>query len=227
MRSLIYVPIIHSHADLGSLAAAVNTQGVLRLGDEYWLKHKQIVDGLWASIRNYFAYIDVTGYLIYQDGMVTDGELGQQIVEDGKQAGSKNFELLAQLIDRGAILARTENLRIIKAERDRLVAIIETKSTSKKIIAVLKYKLFKNILLRKRDAYIANKIENTLGYNKHAILFIGADHNVKSKLPQDIQIFELKDTRKIRDYQRLLQLPAKHTQKLKRLEHYLVSEIAP
>ena len=67
MRTLIYVPIIHTGADLGSLAQLVTKRGIADLGEDIWKEHQRTVEGLWDVISDYFASIDVSGMKIYQD----------------------------------------------------------------------------------------------------------------------------------------------------------------
>lgn len=55
MRKLIYVPIIHMNADLGTVAKAVDKRGIADFGEEFWRKHKETVSGFWDVIVNYFA----------------------------------------------------------------------------------------------------------------------------------------------------------------------------
>jgi len=102
MRILIYVPIIHTSADLGSLAGDVTKRGIADLGEDVWKEHQRTVEGLWDAISHYFDSVDVTGTKIYQDGMVVGGEIGQNIVEETAKAGSKNYELVSRLLKRGA-----------------------------------------------------------------------------------------------------------------------------
>lgn len=56
------------------------------------------------------------------------------------------------------------------------------------------------ILLNRRDNFIAKRIEQTLKPDEKAILFIGAFHNIKKRLPKDIQIKEIKDVAKVKRY---------------------------
>ena len=86
MRTLIYVPIIHTSADLGSLAKEVAKRGIADLGEEIWKEHRRTVDGFWDALIDYFESIDVSGIKIYQDGMVAEDEIGQKIVEEGLKA---------------------------------------------------------------------------------------------------------------------------------------------
>ena len=227
MRTLLYVPVIHTSADLGSIANDVTKRGIADLGEDAWKDHIKRVEGLWDTISHYFDSVDVTGTKIYQDGMVVGGEIGQNIVEETAKAGSKNYELVSRLLKRGAFLVKTEDLRLVKEERDRLLTITQAKTITQKIIAFIKYKLIKNILLNKRDNYIAKRINETLNNGATGIIFIGAYHNIKKRLPKDIQIMEIKDADKVKEYQKLLPFCSKNKKRFEELGRYLISEINP
>ena len=225
MRTILYVPVIHTSADLGSLAKDVTKRGITELGEEIWKEHIKRVEGFWDVISHYFDSMDVSGMKIYQDGMVADSEVGQKIVEEGIKSGSKNYEIISKLLQKGAILVKTEDFKLVKEERDRLLAMTQAKSITLKLIALIKYKLVKNRLLIKRDKFIAKRIDETLNQGETGIIFIGAYHNIKKWLPKDIQIKEIKDADKIREYQRLLPFYNKNQERIEELGRYLVSEI--
>lgn len=225
MRILIYVPVIHTSADLGSLAEEVNKKGIEDLGEAIWKKHKNNIDGFWAAISNYFDSGDVSGMKIYQDGLVAEGEIGQRIVEAIIKSGSKNYEIVSRLIKRGAILVRTEDFSLVKEEHELLIAITQAKSILRKLCAFLKYKLVKNGLLNKRDRFIAKRINETLNQGEKGIIFIGAYHNIKKILPRDIQIREIKNIQRVREYQKLLPFYNKNKERFEELGKYLVSPI--
>jgi len=224
MRTLIYVPVIHTSADLGSLAKDVAKRGIVDLGEDFWEKHRERVDRFWDVVLHYFDSVDVSGAKIYQDGMVAEGEIGRKIVEDVVKSGSKNYELIARLLNRGAFLVKTEDFKLVKEERDRLLTITQAKSTTRKLVAFIKYKFIKNKLLKKRDKFIAQRINETLHDGEKGVLFIGAFHNVKKWLPKDIQIKEIKDIEKISEYYRLLPFHDKHRKRFEELGRYLVSK---
>jgi len=227
MRTLFYVPIIHTSADLGSLAKDVTKRGITDLGEDIWKDHMRTVEGFWDVISHYFDSIDVSGMKIYQDGMVAEGEVGKKIVEETSKAGSKNYELISRLLKRGAILVKTEVFRLVKEERDRLLAITQAKSITQKIIAFIRYKLVKDRLINKRDDFITKRIDETLNNGETGIIFIGAYHNIKKRLPKSIQITEIKDTEKVREYQKLLPFYNKNRERFEELSRYLTSEIDP
>lgn len=226
MRTLTYVPVIHSSADLGSIAEDVAARGIRHLGEEVWREHRRAVEAFWDVISRYFDSVDVHGAKVYQDGMVAEGEVGDRIVQETARAGSRNYQLVARLLERGASLVKTEDLRLVKKEHDRLIAITQTKSTSKKLIAAIRYRLVRSVLLNKRDAYIAGRIDETLEDPGEGILFIGAFHRIKERLPKNIHIRELKDADRIRRYQRLLPFHNKFKKQFDELAQYLVSELS-
>ena len=225
MRTLIYVPIIHTSADLGSLAEEVNRKGVANFGENMWRDHLRAIDGFWDALFLYFDSINVSGARIFQDGMIVDGDAGLHIIQEGEKAGSKNHQLVAKLLQRGAILIKTEDFNLVKKERDRLVNMIRAKATSAKILGLIIYKLTKKTLLKQRDEYIAQRIDQTLEDGETGILFIGAYHHVQPRLPLDIKIKEIKETRKIREYQALLPFYHKNKKRFEYLNRYLISKI--
>jgi len=225
MRILTYVPIIHTSADLGSLAKYVTKRGIADLGEPFWQEHQKAVYKFWDCLMRYFDFKDVSGVKIYQDGMVAEGEVGEKIVEETAKAGSKNYELVSKLLKRGAILVKTESFKLVKEERDRLFNITQAKSIVEKLIAFIGYKLTKGGLLNKRDNLIAKRIDETLQHGEKGILFIGAYHNIKDKLSKSIQVREIKDIKKVREYQNLLPFHDKYKERYEALKEYLISPI--
>jgi hypothetical protein len=224
MRTLIYMPIIHTSADLGSMSKEVTARGVAGLGEEAWARHRQTVAGFWRSLWDFFDGMDVTGMKIYQDGMMADGAMGHRIVQETARAGSLNYQLVSQLLDRGACLVKTEDFGLVKQEYDRLMAMTRAKSVRSKLVAVAKYKLVKASLLAKRDAFIAARIDETLESGRTGILFIGALHNVV--VAADIRVEEVKDRHKVREYQKLLLVHSRHPLEFEALARHLTAPVA-
>jgi hypothetical protein len=225
MRTLLYVPIIHTSADLGSLAEEVERRGLEKFGENMWRAHLRTIDGFWDALSLYFDSIHVSGAKIFQDGMIADGDVGLNIIHEGEKAGSKNHQLVSKLLHRGAILMKTEDFNLVKKERDRLLKMIRAKTTAEKIFGLFLYKLTKKTLLKQRDEYIAQRIDRALKEGETGILFIGAYHHVKPRLPRDIKIKEIKETRKIKDYQSLLPFYHKNKKRFEDLSGYLISKV--
>lgn len=225
MRTLIYIPIIHTSADLGSLAGDVTKRGIADLGEDVWKEYQRTVEGLWDVITDYFTSLDVSGMKIYQDGMVAEGKIGEKIVEESLNLGSRNYQLVSRILKKGAILVKTEDFNLVKKERDRLLKIMQAKTIAEKILGFIRYKLIKNILLNKRDKYIAKRIDETLHEDQTGIIFIGAYHNIIPELPEDIQVKEIKDTKKVKEYQKVLLYRKGDTKRLEELSKYLLSPV--
>ncbi len=71
MKRVIFVPVIHNAADLGSLAEAVREHYRRRLGPAAWTQRERAVRTLWDDIRRAIAALglDLHKVRIYQDGL--------------------------------------------------------------------------------------------------------------------------------------------------------------
>lgn len=224
VRKLYVVPIIHMSADMGSLASALEA-GAAGLGQELWQKHKEIVSGFWDSVAEFFASTDVKAFKIYQDGLIADGSDGLRIVSEGTSQGSKNYKLVGKLLEKGAILVKTEDLALVKQERDYILQIARAKSLKEKETAISRYRLAQSKLLRQRDEFIAVRIDETLKEGEVGILFIGAYHDILSKLPGDILVTQTKDVAKVKEYHTTFLRTKKPSRHFQQLADYLISPI--
>ena len=227
MRTLIYIPIIHTSADMGSLGKELKSKSVSVIGENEWQKHIETVNSYWDAIESYFKNIDIhiKGVKIYQDGMFVDGEMAMKIIHEGVESSSKNSEIVSSLIDRGAILIKTEDFKMVKDEYDGLQSTIKAKTKLLKLLLWVCYKISKPIFLIRRDKFIAGRIAETLCQNETGILFIGAYHNITKRLPKDIKVTELKEIAKIRKYQKAIQSDSKSKNlQLEQLTQYIVKK---
>jgi hypothetical protein len=198
MRKLYHVPILHMSADMGSLAPALDETAKAELGQEVWQKHRESVSSFWDSVVRFCDTLDVEGVKVYQDGMVADGEDGLRIVREGINQGSKNYEIIGKLLERGAVLIKTEDPALVKQEYAYIVKIARSESLKEKEVWALRYKVAQDRLLRGRDDFIAQRINETLCQGETGILFIGAYHDVLSRLSEDIQVVPVKDISEVR-----------------------------
>ncbi|MCX6280253.1 MAG: hypothetical protein NT004_19485 [Bacteroidetes bacterium] len=227
MRTLIYVPILHSNADLGSLGRALNTISFSESEKNKLQKHNDTINGYWDAIEYWFENIDISvkGIKIYQDGMFVEGEIAMKIIDEGIKSGSKNSVIVSKLIGRGAILIKTEDFKMVKDEYDGLQSIIKSKNIISKGIQLFRYRILKPIFLIRRDKFITCRIAETLGQNETGILFIGAFHNIAKRLPKDIKVIELKEIAKIRKYQKSIQFDSKiEPLQLDQLTQYMINK---
>ena len=144
MRKLLYVPIIHSSADLGTIAAETEKKGIAICGQAGWEAHQQTIAAFWDALSNYFESINPKGFKIYQDGLAADGEMGMKIVADGVKRGSKNYAIIDRLIQGGAILAKTEAMDSVMKEYKSVKELAAAKTFIGKSAVYFKYLLRKN-----------------------------------------------------------------------------------
>jgi hypothetical protein len=227
MRKLLYFPIIHSGADMGSFAASHTQKGEVEFGKEFWDSHISTVSKYWEMIGQYCSLVDCKNKTvkIYQDGMVIDGEIARKIIEDSVKAGSKNYEIISDLVFKGAIIVRTEELSLVKKEIDLLKTIPSSGPAILKIIRILWFKILRARLLHQRDKFIAGRIAETLGPNETGIIFIGAYHEILKRLPKDIHVTEFKEIQKVRTYQKLLPFHSNNKQQFLELSQYLAKPV--
>lgn len=210
---------------MGSMASVLNERATAGLGRDLWQKHKEIVSGFWGSVARFFDSLDVNGFKVYQDGLVADGADGLRIVREGIGQGSKNYEVIGELLERGAVLIKTEDLALVRQEYAYITRVARSKFLRGKEAAALRYKLARGKLLRQRDDFIAKRIKETLGEGETGILFIGAYHDILPKLPDDIQVSQIKDVAKVREYQISLANTKRHSQHFHQLAEYLTSPV--
>jgi len=216
------MPVIHTSADLGSVASQVEKRGRAVSGEKAWNEHKRTVADFWEAITRYFDALDVNGYQIYQDGLAAEGALGMRIVEDAASMGSLNYQLVEKLVERGASIVKTEDASIVLKEVEGIKGIANARTLATKSWAVLKYERMKKRLLEERDRYIARTINSTL--ERNGILFIGAFHDVISRLATDIVVKEVKARDQVAEYQKSFFRPRKQA-RAKELAAYLVAAI--
>lgn len=183
MRQLIYVPIVHSEVDFGSLTHDLRKRYIDRFGLSGWRQRIRGVDALWQEIRTKVMALEIDFHelKVYQDGLPVCGrEL--EIVEDLARQGSKNYQLLVELAERGAMIMGTEDAQLLVEEYLRLRDGLDADSETGDRVTP------GEDLLHRRDLYIAKRIRETLRNGETGILFIGLLHAVDEKLCQDMEI---------------------------------------
>lgn len=224
MRKLLYVPVIHVDPDLGSIASAIDKRSAEICGSQHWEKHKQTVTIFWDEIEKYFKSLDARNLRIYQDGLMADGELGHKIIQEGAKKGSRNYQIVLDLIKRGGEIRKTEDIELLKEEYGRILKLAQTKSLWERTTAYIGYRLHKDSLMDKRDRFIARTINETLKEKESGVLFIGAFHDVIPYLANEIEIEEVKNREKVRDYFKVL-ISRGDERKFEQLAEYLTSKV--
>lgn len=193
MRKLVYVRIVHTSADMGSLGEELIQETISKIGREKWEENKRLIEKFWEELEKeiFQLNLDLEHTIIYQDGLPCGGEMGMKIVHNTAELGSKNYQIIEKMVAKGAKITATENPELLIEERNLLLEILKDSSTKEKEEAKMKYIAKKEFLLEQRDAYIASRINKTLDNEQTGILFIGAEHNVISKLDDDIEVLDL------------------------------------
>ena len=213
---------------MGSVAPTLSESAAAVLGKELWHRHQETVSGFWHSIAGFFNSLEVSGFKVYQDGLVAGGEDGLRIVSEGVRNGSANYSIISGLLAKGAVLIKTEDILLVKREHTYIIKLANAKSILEREVAALRYKLAQRRLLEERDDFIARAIGGTLKEGETGLLFIGAYHDALRKLPADIRVVQVKEVTKVREYHTLLAGigTRKQVQHLEQLAEYLVSPVS-
>src|SRR3972149_8605497 len=193
MRKLILIKIIHTSADMGSMSEGLVKEGMAKIGREKWLENQGKIEKFWDDLEKEIdgLGLDYSKTRIYQDGLPCGGELGLRIVRETADKGSKNYQIVRKLIERGAKIEATESPELLRKEYEHIKALITARTPEEKADAARNYDQIKDELMQERDAYIAKAIDISLKDDETGVLFIGAFHNVIPKLAKDIEVKSL------------------------------------
>ena len=181
-RRLIYVPIIHTEVDMGSMAESLKREYIQKYGIHKWHQHLKKIDDFWSGIeerlnQKHLCYREIK---VYQDGLPVCGK-ELQIVQDVAKAGGRNHQLLLRLIQNGATLMGTEDPALLIKEYQLIRDSIHKKNVGKDADK-------RRNFVGERDAFIAQRIDKTLGDGETGLLFVGMLHKVNEKLPSNIVV---------------------------------------
>lgn len=224
MRRLLYVPIIHTDPDLGSLAEGIEAQAKLVVGASRWQKHKETVHLYWQQIAACCAQVPASGLKIFQDGLPIDGPAGENLVKDLANQGSVNHEIIAHLLERGAELVDTEDPTLLKEEYTLTRELMQSKSNKDGPQALSLYRWRKDRLLKARDIYISRRINARLVEGETGICFLGAYHRIFPYVAKDIALIPLKDPAQVSAYYQKL-TSSRGADEVEKLASYLTTPI--
>jgi hypothetical protein len=179
VRSLIYVPVVHSAVDLGSVADEVLRQVRSAFGTDGSQRRAASIEAMWVGLRGKLLAmpLDWPGTRLYQDGLPICGR-EHDIVRELALQSSRNHQLLLELIGLGAKLMGTEEPGLMVAEYRRIQKLVLAAEGQAPDEVVVALKHEGDALLHARDAFMADRIDKTLEDGETAILFIGLLHRV-------------------------------------------------
>jgi len=192
-RKLIVARIVHSPSDMGSAQDGLTRSGMDALGRQRWQENQRKIEQFWLDLEKEVEEmgLDAARLHIYQDGLPCGGPLGERIIRETAARGSKNYQIVQRLMERGARIEATESPELLRQEYGYIKALLEAKSDEEKRSAEEMYGQVKDRLLLERDLFIARAIDATLPEGETGLLFIGAAHDVLSKLAGDIEVLSL------------------------------------
>lgn len=193
MRTLIIQQIVHTPADMGSMKDALVEQGKAKLGEVEWEENQKRITEFWDRVDEALDKLEVdwNKVRIYQDGMPVGGDAAAKMVEIVAGQGSRNYQIIKKAIEKGAVVEETESKELLLEEYGYVKKFASAPTDAEKIEALKSYKEAKDELLKKRDAFIAERVDQSLKQGETGILFIGAHHRVQENLPKDIKVEEL------------------------------------
>ncbi len=182
-RTLFLFSIVHPAEDLGELASAAAQARASAIDQRRW---DQALDEVWRDVEQAAAALPIatTGWRVYQDGLPVCEHEGA-IVADLAAGGSRNHRLVQQLMARGAVLMGTESAELLVEEYQLQKQLLAqsadglSRTESERLAAAI---------LKRRDRFIANRIDVTLKPGESGILFLGLVHNLEPHLPSDIRV---------------------------------------
>lgn len=189
VRTLIYIPVIHTPADMGVFRELVQQLKLRKLGRKGWERNLDLIDQLWTEIEDTIDSLPLSyqRLRLYQDGLPVCGR-EVEIVSELAKAGSRNHQLLLHLKARGAEIMGTESSELLVEEYELIKRILALKDPVEAARVKAREKVLSNSLLQKRDRYIANRINATLSPGETGILFLGMLHSLGSRLRDDVRV---------------------------------------
>jgi hypothetical protein len=186
--------------DMGSRAEALKQESIRRFGAERWAKSRRVIDEVWEGIRVRLQTLTLSWerVRIYQDGLPVSG-MELNIAREVAARGSKNYQLVMELVERGAMLMGTESPELLIREYTHIKRIAEAQTDAEREEARQRYAAESAEILKQRDAFIARRIAETLEGGEVGLLFLGMLHEVDRLLPEEIQVEFLIDRLPLRE----------------------------
>ena len=188
-RVLIYIPIIHTQADMGALARSVRRVTIQKLGRQAWKRNVDVIGGMWEEIRRTVEGWELPweNVRLYQDGLPRCGREAE-IVTDLAGAGSPNHQLLLSLMKKGATLMGTESPDLLLEEYRLIQQILAAKDPEEAARIEARHEARSRSLLARRDQDIARCLNESLRAGETGLLFLGMLHSLDSRLAKDIRV---------------------------------------
>lgn len=164
-RVVVEIPLVHNLVDFGSCQEIVAQSTKVRLSNAQYRKQAKAITAFWDYL------VEVTPGLrpdkVYQDGLPVCDQYPTLVAKVVSELPGPNGTLVRVLRDQGAKVVGTEDLPLLLQERERVQSGVVNQGPDG--------------LLARRDAFIADRIIETLGaeVGQVGLLFIGGIHQVR------------------------------------------------
>lgn len=177
-RTLFHYPIIHGQEDLGAMEGVV----AAARSAEQTQRHGALLDHFWTTVEDTVAGLDLdwSRVRLYQDGLPLCGR-ENDIVAELAAGGSRNHRLLQTLMDRGATLMGTESAELLVREYE----LMKKQFLEPGGDAAAEEGTVADLLVQ-RDAFIGQRINETLQPGESGMLFLGLTHTIEGHLDADV-----------------------------------------
>jgi len=188
-RTLCCVRIVHTQVEMGSMGESVRQLTLQKLGAAAWQRRARLIEDMWWGIAEAVDSLPLCHQRVrvYQDGLPVCGQ-ELKIITELAEAGSRNHQSLLRLRERGATIMGTESPELLMEEYDTAKQFLARGASPPVMGLTGKQKTASEALLQKRDQFIAERINQTLGSGETGILFIGLLHSVERHLAKDINV---------------------------------------
>ena len=188
-RTLIYIPIIHTQADMGALSESIQRLKVKRLGRKAWERNVNLVGKLWDQIEQTIEslVLPCERVRLYQDGLPVCGR-EVEIVAELAKAGSRNHRMLLRLREKGATIMGTESSELLVEEYQLVKEEFASEKSEVSAGGEVRRKALRDSLLKRRDQYIARRINDTLLPGEKGLVFLGMLHLLGPWLDKGIRV---------------------------------------
>lgn len=188
-RKLIYVPILHTTVDMGTLAGSMQESYVKKFGRKKWTEHVRSIEEMWDGIGKKIKGLRLPfkKVKVYQDGLPLCGK-EREIVEDLAKKGSLNHRLVLWMLRQGASLVGTEDPGLLVREYNHLKKITTARTHQERERLVHEYEREEAALLKYRDHVIHDRVLATLQAGETGVIFMGLLHRVDELLPPSVKV---------------------------------------
>ena len=191
IRSLIYVPVLHTQKEAGEILLSLKADEAPLPPDTSLAEQEKSVKEMWDGIHEKIQNTNIScpTIRIYQDAMPVCGR-EKEIAEKLAQKASRNHQLILELVKNGACLEGTEDPNLLIEEYDNLSQLIGKAAVSIQSYrdSFNEYKEKGAILMKKRDAFIAERIKSTLKEGETPLVFMGVRHELEKLLQNSFAI---------------------------------------